>query len=147
VRVIGIHCENTRRVVHKALDAGWIYDGKTKSNHGRLTWPESGQQIFFGFTPSDQNSWKRLAFDIERVSGVVVYQRVKRRAGYRPSVDREAQRVARDRAQFAAQADATAARESESIAATRRRMAAAENDAREWARQRTYRDLMQPGRF
>ena len=147
MKIRGIHCENTRTIVYKALDAGWIYEGKTKSNHGRITWPETKQAIYFGFTPSDQDAWKRLAFDIERVSGVVVYQRVKRKAGYRPpAVDREAQRVIRDRAECAARADATAAKDLAAAVATRRRMAIAERDAREWVRQNTYRDLMMPGR-
>ena len=131
MKVVGIHCENTRRVVHKALEAGWLYDGKTKSSHGRLTWPVTGEQLFFSFTPSDCNAWKRLAFDIERVSGVVVYQRVKRHAGYRPAAPKP---VARATARVATQAATEAARRAGAQAA-----AAADR------RRREIRDLMRPG--
>jgi hypothetical protein len=111
VKIPGIHCENTRRIVHRAIDKGWTFDGKTKSNHGILTWPATEQQLHFGFTPSDRNAWKKLAVDIETVSGVVVWQRTKHGAAHRrPSSTPETARVQRERERFAAAADAEAGR-------------------------------------
>lgn len=80
MKIPGIHNDGTRKVVHLALDhPDWQYKGVTKGGHGCLCWTPSGECVYFGFTPGDGNAWKPLARDIERISGVVVHQRTKRR--------------------------------------------------------------------
>ena len=80
MKIPGIHNDGTRKVVHLALDhPDWQYKGVTKGGHGCLCWTPTGECVYFGFTPGDGNAWKPLARDIERISGVVVHQRTKRR--------------------------------------------------------------------
>ena len=128
MRIRGIACENTRRVVHRALSSGWAYDGVTRGSHGQLRWPPTGELVHFGFTPGDRNAWKKPARTIEDVSGVVVWQRTKHGAAHRrPSSTPDTARAQRERDWFAAEADARAA------------AAAAERHRREIS------DLMKPG--
>lgn len=118
MKIRGISCERTRRIVERAIYRGWRYDGKTRSSHGILTWPPTGEQVFFSLTPGDGSAWKHVARDIERVSGVVVWQRTKHGAGHRrPSSTPESARMQRERERFAAEADARAARRDQAKAA------------------------------
>lgn len=115
MRVPGIHCENTRRVVERALSRGWLFDGITKGGHGQIRWQPDAEAeptlLFFGLTPGDRNAWKKLARDIETVSGVVVWQRTKRgQAHRRPSSTPETARLQRERERYAAAAAAEATR-------------------------------------
>lgn len=137
MKIPGIHNDGTRKVVHLALDhPDWTYKGVTKGGHGCLCWTPTGECVYFGFTPGDGNAWKPLARDIERISGVVVHQRTKRRPPDR-SQPPKPQPVALQRARATAEATADA-RE-------RRRLAAKAAEAQEkWRRQ--LRDLMMPGR-
>lgn len=140
MRVRGISCENTRRIVERTLSVpGWFFDGVTRGGHGQLRWqPGSGAEpvlLFFGMSPGDRNAWKKLAVDIERTSGVVVWQRTKHgQARRRPSSTPESARLARERERFALEADARAARRAQARAA-----AAAERERRQIT------DLMRPG--
>lgn len=80
MKIAGIHNDGTRKIVHLALEhPDWTYKGVTKGGHGCLCWTPTGECVYFGFTPGDGNAWKPLARDIERISGVVVHQRTKRR--------------------------------------------------------------------
>lgn len=70
----GITCPDMRRVVREALAHGWKWDGWTGTTHARITWPPTGEHLQFGSTPSVA-SWKSLASDIHRISGVVVWRK------------------------------------------------------------------------
>lgn len=74
MKIRGIQCENTRRIVDRATRRGWVYDGVTRGSHGQLRWPATGALVHFGFTPSDRNSWKRLAKRLEDASGITLWQ-------------------------------------------------------------------------
>ena len=59
MKIRGITCGNTRKVVEAALeDPRWTYDGVSRAGHGMLRWLPTGEVLFFGLTPSDRNSWK-----------------------------------------------------------------------------------------
>jgi hypothetical protein len=76
-----------RRVVREALHKGWAWGGWTGTTHARLLWPPTGEAVTFGCTPS-LASWKSLATDIQRVSGVTVWRKGNRkrsRKAYKPS--------------------------------------------------------------
>ena len=119
MKIRGIQCENTRRIVDRATRRGWVYDGVTRGSHGQLRWPATGALVHFGFTPSDRNSWKRLAKRLEDASGITLWQRTKHGAGHRrpSSTPAESARVQRDRAPFSAEAD----RQAQLVAAEQRR--------------------------
>jgi hypothetical protein len=76
-----VQCPDTRRCVKEALAGGWEWVGITRQGHLELCWPPTDQRIFSSTTPSSSGSWKHLARDIERVSGLVVWRRAKRRPG------------------------------------------------------------------
>lgn len=78
-----IHCERTRHVMREALNAGWEWIGYTKGGHVEIRWPENGALIHCATTPSDPNSWKAFAKEIERVSGVEVWRKGNRRRSRR----------------------------------------------------------------
>lgn len=83
----GITDENMRRVVREAIGAGWEFDGFSGTTHARIRWPGTGETLAFGTTPSVA-SWKSLATDIKRVSGVEVWRKGNRkrsRKACRPS--------------------------------------------------------------
>ena len=134
----GIQCENTRRIVHRALDGGWLFDGVTRGGHGQLRWQPDGvepQLLFFGMTPGDRNAWKKLARDIERVSGVAVWQRVKHGRGRRGALtSAESERVRRDRERAEVALEARAGARRRALAAEKMRIrsaqVAAANDER-----------------
>lgn len=70
----GITCPDMRRVVREALHNGWTWDGFSGTTHARIVWPKTGDRLTFGLTPSVA-SWKSLATDIRRVSGVQVWRK------------------------------------------------------------------------
>ncbi len=67
-----------RRVVRAALSGGWQWDGWSGTTHARITWPATGEVLSFGATPSVA-SWKTLATEIRRVSGVEVWRKGNRK--------------------------------------------------------------------
>lgn len=67
-----------RRVVREALAGGWRWDGFTGTTHCRITWPKSGESLTFGTTPSVA-SWKSLATEIKRASGVETWRKGNRK--------------------------------------------------------------------
>lgn len=140
MRVRGISCENTRRIVERTVSVpGWRFDGVTRGGHGQLRWQPDPEVepvlLFFGMSPGDRNAWKKLAVDVERVSGVVVWQRTKHGAAHRrPSSTPESARLQRERDRFAVEPDARAARRAQAKAA-----ASADR------RRREIGDLMRPG--
>lgn len=87
----GITCPDTRKVVREALRQGWCWEGFTGTTHCVMRWPATGDVVRFGTTPSVA-SFKSLAKDIERVSGITVYRKGNRkrsrkapqRSGYNP---------------------------------------------------------------
>lgn len=55
----GISCGNTRRVVHRAVAAGWVFAGVTRGGHGKLRWPPTGDVVLFNLSRGgDRNAWK-----------------------------------------------------------------------------------------
>ena len=83
----GITCPDMRRIVREALHEGWEWAGWTGSTHARIVWPATGDVLTFGCTPS-LASWKSLATDVRRVSGVTVWRKGNRkrsRKAVRPS--------------------------------------------------------------
>lgn len=74
----GITCPDARRVVREALANGWEWGGYTGSTHAFIVWPATGERLTFGATPSVA-SWKSLATDIKRVSGVEVWRKGNRK--------------------------------------------------------------------
>jgi hypothetical protein len=70
----GITCPDMRRVIREALAGGWEWGGIGGGTHGRIVWPADGTDVRFGLTPS-VGSWKTVASQIQRVSGVVVWRR------------------------------------------------------------------------
>lgn len=84
---IGITSPDTRRVVREALRNGWQWGGVTGGTHARIVWPATGQALTFGMTPSVA-SWKTLATDIRKTSGVEVWRKGNRKRShkaFRPS--------------------------------------------------------------
>jgi hypothetical protein len=67
-----------RRTVREALAAGWRWDGFSGTTHARIVWPETGDRLSFGTTPSVA-SWKSLANDIKKVSGVETWRKGNRK--------------------------------------------------------------------
>ena len=97
MKVRGITCGNTRRTVEGALnDPRWVYDGVAGKGHGRLRWMPTNEVVVFSLTPSDRNSWRNTARDIERISGVRPVPKGNRKPG-RMKVSR-ADMLARQRA-------------------------------------------------
>ena len=74
----GITCPDMRRVVREALRNGWVWDGWTGTTHARIRWPETGDRLVFGSTPG-LASWKSLATDIRKTSGVEVWRKGNRK--------------------------------------------------------------------
>ena len=74
----GITCPDMRRVVREAVKGGWQFAGWTGTTHARIIWPETGQVLTFGSTPS-LASWKTLATDIKEASGVEVWRKGNRK--------------------------------------------------------------------
>lgn len=99
----GITCPDMRRVIREALASGWKWDGFTGSTHARIKWPKTGAVCVFGTTPSVA-SWKSLATDIQKHSGVTVWRKGNRKksrkkaevSGYRPGLS-EQERLQCDR--------------------------------------------------
>jgi hypothetical protein len=86
-RLRGITCPDMTRVVREALANGWEWVGVSGTTHAQIRWPASGDILRFGTTPSVA-SWKSLAADIKRVSGVEVWRKGNRkrsRKAFRPS--------------------------------------------------------------
>lgn len=81
-----------RRVVREALRGGWEFAGWTGATHAKITWPATGQVLTFGATPS-LASWKTLATDVKKASGVEVWRKGNRKrsrkaaqvSGFNPS--------------------------------------------------------------
>jgi len=149
VKIKGISCENTRRIVEATLDTpGWIYRGVTKSGHGRMTWEPTNSDVFFGLTPSDQNSWKVLAREIEKVSGLRLVVQTKRKAGYRPpAVQQDSKRVVADRKRFEDASIRKAGERLREMEAEAERRRSIEKEIDDDNRRRFYGPLMQPGRY
>lgn len=74
----GITCPDMRRVVREALSKGWEWGGFTGTTHARIVWPPTGEHKAFGLTPSVA-SWKTLATDVQRISGVEVWRKGNRK--------------------------------------------------------------------
>lgn len=74
----GITCPDMRRVVREAISGGWVFDGWTGTTHAAIRWPKTGARLTFGSTPSVA-SWKTLATDIEKASGVKVWRKGNRK--------------------------------------------------------------------
>lgn len=70
----GITCPDMTRVVREALAGGWEWAGFSGTTHAQIRWPATGDVLRFGTTPSVA-SWKSMATDVERVSGLVVWRR------------------------------------------------------------------------
>jgi len=79
----GITCPDMRRVVREALHKGWEWDGWTGTTHARIVWPPTGDALTFGATPS-LASWKSLATDIHRVSGITVWRKGNHKRSRKP---------------------------------------------------------------
>jgi len=95
----GITCPDMRRVIREALHKGWVWDGFSGTTHGRILWPKTGAHLAFGLTPS-LASWKTVATDIQKTSGVEVWRKGNRkrsRKPFRPS-GYDAAHAARERA-------------------------------------------------
>lgn len=71
-----------REIVKRALDGGWVFSGFTGKNYAKITWPATGQSLTFGCTPSVA-SWKTLATDIKRVSGIEVWRKGNRKRSHK----------------------------------------------------------------
>jgi len=95
----GITCPDMRRIVREALHHGWVWDGWTGTTHARIVWPETGDRLVFGCTPGVA-SWKSLATDIRRVSGVVVWRKGNHRRS-RKAVTRSGFTIAKAQAEQA----------------------------------------------
>ena len=74
----GITCPDMRRTVREALAGGWRWDGFSGTTHARIVWPKTGDRLSFGTTPSVA-SWKSLASDIKKVSGVETWRKGNRK--------------------------------------------------------------------
>lgn len=108
----GVRNGNTRRVVHRAVAAGWVFAGVTRGGHGKLRWPPTGDVVLFNLSRGgDRNAWKNTARRIEQLSGVTVRTRAKhgRGRGGRRRSPPEPARVKRDRERFTAEAEQRAA--------------------------------------
>ena len=73
----GITCPDMRRVIRAALNEGWIWLGMTGTTHARIQWKD-GTTKSFGTTPGVA-SWKTVATEIQRISGVTVWRKGNRR--------------------------------------------------------------------
>ena len=71
-----------RRVVRSALSSGWRWLGWSGTTHAQIQWPDSGAVLRFGCTPSVA-SWKTLATDIKKASGVEVWRKGNRKRSRR----------------------------------------------------------------
>lgn len=70
----GITSPDLTKVVRAALQQGWEWLGFTGTTHAAIQWPQTGQKVTFGTTPSVA-SWKTTATEIERISGVKVWHK------------------------------------------------------------------------
>lgn len=131
-----IQDENTRRIVQRALAADKRWElSRTGGGHGKLTWEPTGEEVIFTLSRSSTRGWRHLAADIERVSGVVVWRTVKRKAReYTPPKPQPRRAAVADRDAIAKSISERDARRAE--------IAKAERDA---ARERLLRGLMMPG--
>lgn len=76
----GISCPDMRRVVRETLThPEWEWAGLSGTTHGRLRHIPTGTVLTFGLTPKVA-SWKSLATDVRRASGVDVWRKGNRRA-------------------------------------------------------------------
>lgn len=145
MKIPGITCSDTRRVVQAALDADcWEWGGLNGGGHGRLVHIPTGTVLTFGLTPRVA-SWKSLATDIKRVSGVEVWRKGSRKPGRRRAEAAESKRT---------QAERKALEQVMAGRAEANRMARAEHAKREQIaeqiaeadrRRREIRRLMMPG--
>lgn len=112
-----IQCPDTRRVMREALDKGWEWVGYTKSGHVEIRWPATGALLHCATTPSDRNSWKQFARNIEQVSGLLVVRKGNRRRSKKSTrVQVDPQIEASRRRHAAAQAAEVAQREAAEVA-------------------------------
>lgn len=75
MRVKGITNADMSRVVNETLrHRDWTYDGLSGTTHGILRHIPTGAVVTFGTTPG-RSSWKTVANEVERVSGVVVWRK------------------------------------------------------------------------
>lgn len=74
----GITCPDMRRVVRDAMKSGWEFVGWSGTTHAIIEWPKTGERLTFGSTPGVA-SWKTLATDIKRTSGVEVWRKGNRK--------------------------------------------------------------------
>lgn len=140
-----IRDRDTRRVVEAALAGGWEWVGYTKGGHVEIRWPENDARLHCGTTPSDKNAWKYFAKDIERISGVKVWQKGNRRASRKSladpglaEVEAARRRYAREQQQAEAAAQAREHREQRRTL-TRRELAEHDRHVHE------IESLMRPG--
>lgn len=147
-----IQCPESRHVVAQALDNGWEWLGFTKSGHGQLRWPATGQVIPFAATPSDRRyAWRQLARRIKLVSGLDFTGNGgtnRRRSRKNPNnvvdLQVEASRRRYQRQQEAATAAAQSTSDERELAQVRQAQAAA-RAAVEETRRREIESLMRPG--
>lgn len=140
----GITCSDMRRVVREALRGGWEWVRWTGTTHAEIRWPATGDVLRFGSTPSVA-SWKSLATDIRRISGVQVWRKGNRkrsRKSTRAQVDPQVE-ASRRRHRKAIEARA---RERAAIDVRRQQQAlAASRAADDDRRRREIESLMRPG--
>lgn len=143
-----IHCERTRHVMREALGAGWEWIGYTKGGHVEIRWPETGALLHCATTPSDPNSWKAFAKEVERVSGVEVWRKGnRRRSRRRTNGPDEALQAARrkHRAEYERRLAQEEAARQAAMQAQVRRSLAADRAAREDEHRHGIEALMRPG--
>lgn len=144
-----IQCADSRRIVERALNAGWEWVGFTKGGHGQLRWPATGVVIPFAATPSDKRyAWRNLARRIKAESGLDFTQNGNRRRSRKnPNVPDPQVEAARRRhqRQIAARQAAEQQQRAEREAARIRQQAAACRAADEDRRRREIESLMRPG--
>lgn len=131
-----------RRVIRAALHGGWIWIGMTGTTHAKIQWTD-GTTKTFGTTPGVA-SWKTVATEIQRISGVTVWRkgnkRRSRRADQTTGFDLEAAtREARARREEDERTASIRRAAYSAQAERRRRLAAAERNRIDIER------LMRPG--
>lgn len=140
----GITCPDMTRVVREALSSGWEWVGFTGTTHAQIVWPDTGKVLRFGTTPGVA-SWKSLARDIERESGVTVWRKGNRKRS-RKNFAAPDQQVEAARRRHAQQHQERLEREHAEREAARseeqRRMRAAQRAAADDRRRREIEELM-----
>lgn len=138
----GITCPDMRRVVREAIAGGWEWAGMTGTTHARLRWTD-GSTVSFGLTPSVA-SWKSLATDIKKISGVECWRKGNRKRSRKAD---QTSGFSMGAARREAEQREKASREAARIhaAAERARQEAQRRAVAEERRRRDIEDLMRPG--